>query len=281
MQEPQCERPSRLCSMALEVHIVRGVEITLQRNTETYPQEYWRMASEGIWEQETLDFIDWLGQQEEPALLDVGAASGIVTLYALGRGIPVLSVEPSIPDYAALQANLASRATDEPKVLPRWAVVGDIDGTLTYADDADPGLLAPITFREGTQNADVSVPVVPLSKLILDVLAAFAPRLIAVKIDVEGAEFRILTREALESLRANSCVLELSVHPGAPGSAPIGLLPKALWRARVLREVIGLVARIRRHAKISSPERPGQQMNWWATLRRLDGPDKTLLCDFR
>lgn len=239
------------------------------------------MASSGTWERETLDFVDWLGRQDGPALLDVGAASGIVTLYALGRGIPVLCVEPSIPDFHALTANLAARDEGGPTSIARWAVVGDVHGSMSYSDDSDPGLLAPITFREGSQNRDVSVPVIPLAELIGDMRAAFGPRVLAVKMDVEGAEFRILTPEALKTLSKNACVMELSVHPGAPGSAPNGILKKAFWKARVLREVVGLVAQVRRYATVASPGDPGKQLNWLELLRRLDGPDKTILCNFR
>jgi len=267
--------------MTLERHRIRGIEITLQRETETYPSEYWQMASSGTWEQETLDFIDWLGCQDRPALLDVGAASGIVTLYALGRGIPVLCVEPSIPDFDALEANLAARDGDGPASIARWAVVGDVRGSMRYSHDSDPGLLAPITFREGSQNRDVTVPVIPLADLIGDMRAEFEPRVLAVKMDVEGAEFRILTPEALMTLRQNACVMELSVHPGAPGSAPNGMLKKAFWKAGVLREVVGLLAQIRHYATVTSPGHPGKQLNWLELLRRLDGPDKTILCDFR
>jgi FkbM family methyltransferase len=267
--------------MVMEVHEIRGLQIFIDRETETYPVEYWNMAAEGTWEPETLDFIDWLGDQGEAALIDVGAASGIVTLYALGRGVSVLAVEPSIPDFRALQSNLAQRHSQSSAVRTLWAVVGDRTGSMSYTDEADPTLLAPITFREGTQDDSIQVPIVLLESLLNDAIADYSPDLLAVKIDVEGAEFKILTPDALRSLHQAHCIVDLSIHPGAPGSAPDRRMAKNLWRLRTLFEVVSLVRRIRKRAIVAMPGDPSRRLGWWSILRRLDGPDKTIMCDFR
>lgn len=253
----------------------------MQTQTETYPPSYWQDAADGEWEVGTLDFIDVLAETPRTCLIDVGAASGIVTLYALAKGVPVLAIEPSPADFRALEANVLSRSSRDPVAEVTWGVVGDYEGDMPYEISGDPGLLSAITFREGAQDPTLRVPVKTIRGLLEQVRALTRAERVGIKMDIEGAEFRVLDRDSLMAMSNAEAILLLSIHPGSGAVLRNSAPAKAVWRIRALAQTVRLVWRLQRHSSVRASVHSDQDLSLVDTIRRVDGPDKTLVCQFR
>lgn len=268
-------------SVSVRQFLIRNASVRVQTKTETYPPSYWQDAADGEWEVGTLDFIDVLAETPRTCLIDVGAASGIVTLYALAKGVPVLAIEPSPADFRALEANVLSRSSRDPVAEVTWGVVGDYEGDMPYEISGDPGLLSAITFREGAQDPSLRVPVKTIRGLLEQVRSLTRAERVGIKMDIEGAEFRVLDRDSLMALSNAEAILLLSIHPGSGAVLRTSAPAKAVWRIRALAQTVGLVWRLQRHSSVRASVHSEKDLSIVDTIRRLDGPDKTLVCRFR
>jgi FkbM family methyltransferase len=142
-------------------------------------------------------------------LFDLGAHYGFFTLAAValaGAGARVLAVEPSPAARRVLAANLALAAAGE-RVTVLAGAVGAAEGSLPMlaAGAASEHYL----FAAGQRSDAVAVPQFTLPALAR--AAGFAPSLI--KLDIEGAEFDVLTAPAnLDALRAWRAPMLLELH---------------------------------------------------------------------
>jgi FkbM family methyltransferase len=134
-------------------------------------------------------------------VVDIGAHVGALTLPALARGATVVAVEPCIVHMAALliQANDVGAGT----LLPVAAAIWDQGGRLfpLYGRSvgglrADPGQLSLLPFRESQVVGWTAT--ITLDELFQHIEP---PQIDLLKIDVEGAEHRILPGTSLASLR--------------------------------------------------------------------------------
>lgn len=150
----------------------------------------------GVWHAPDSNQLSTFGDKELSAyshmdytgkvLLDIGACAGAVSQLALKRGANrVISVEPHPVNVASLRANCPNAEIIECAVVSD-SYVGDTirfyeakTGNLTIGSTVTP-------LRPGTRN-NLEVPVVRFNYL----LEKYRPDII--KMDVEGAEFDILT----------------------------------------------------------------------------------------
>jgi FkbM family methyltransferase len=127
-------------------------------------------------------------------VVDAGANEGLYTVLAAHRVGPsglVLAVEPSLREIPRLRANLALNAFQHVRVIE--AALSDQTGTgvLHLANDEHAGQNTLGRFiYEGTAAGTTQ----PVALTTLDCLAAreALPRVDLVKIDVEGAEMKVL-----------------------------------------------------------------------------------------
>jgi FkbM family methyltransferase len=144
--------------------------------------------------------LDWiLSQLDSDALLvDCGAHHGIFTLIAAAKArAAVLAIEASPSSAAVLRRNVAANRISNVEVL--HAAVGDVDGTLRFSRDSCGSVT--------NSDDSITVPAVTLD-------AALAGRVPGViKIDVEGAELRVL-HGARRTIAAHRPALDIEVHSG-------------------------------------------------------------------
>lgn len=149
---------------------------------------------------------------------DIGANVGLYTLFAraraheTGKKFYAVCIEPDPEMRARLQFNLgASGAEDEVSVLPFAATPAE--GPARFSVNKQSRGMSRIA-----ESGEIEVEGRTLARLLSD-----RPRIDAMKIDIEGAEYPVLDaffRTAPESLRPGMLILETSHdQPGAPAKA--------------------------------------------------------------
>ena len=192
---------------------IGGIEIFADLTEDRYGEGMWVEASHGRWEVATLGFV--LAKSQPGTLfIDVGAASGIFTLLAAKQGAHVISLEPHPVWARILRTNVALNDLDNVEI--REVALSDFDGLQEFDGYEDKSILSPTVVDEGARTEKAGFEVVSLPSLLADVQDIDARNLI-VKMDIEGAEFRVLfSSDNLKVLASSRATLFLSLHPGFP-----------------------------------------------------------------
>lgn len=197
------------------------------------------LPASGIYEPE---LVGYLKRTVRPGMLmvDIGAHVGYVSCIAAALGATVVAVELQPTLVPLIQLNAA--VNDLWTVHAVCAAVGDRVGLVpSMRVDPSPGLQAsfghwatgmfPLTGR----NHDI------VPTLTLDSMFPHAPRPDLVKIDVEGAEARVLAGASrMIAARETAFVVEVHHHLLAEGGAVLADLlspfPEAEWRMSMLTD---------------------------------------------
>jgi FkbM family methyltransferase len=153
----------------------------------------------GLWEP---NLTQWIGSCLKPGdtFIDVGANIGYFSVLAAGLVGPsgsVVAIEASSQNFAALKANLERSRTGNVRSI--HAAASDRAGVLRLYSGGVFNSGATTTLEDPELAFEGEVAALPLSELVTEAEAQNA-RLI--KIDVEGAEWRVIT--GMESLFARS-----------------------------------------------------------------------------
>jgi FkbM family methyltransferase len=143
--------------------------------------------------------------------LDVGANAGAYTLFVanrVGRGGRIIAVEPHPTALARLNCNLALNEVDWAKVVP--AALSDHDGSVSlFVNERNIGSSSVLSGRRpDLATRAIEVQCRTLTSLVREHGLA---RIDAIKLDVEGAEDRILVpylSRAPHSLRPRFLIIE-------------------------------------------------------------------------
>lgn len=160
-----------------------------------------------------------LDHADRPRFMDLGANIGLFGLYVLGRwpAARITAFEPDPDNAALLQQTIASNNLGQCWHLHRSACSNRC-GTVAFA----AGLLSEARIAETGQAGTIEVPVVDVFSEDHDVEL--------LKMDIEGAEWGILTDPRLSSLKARSIVLEWHAR-GCPEPDPHAAVVRLLRAA--------------------------------------------------
>jgi FkbM family methyltransferase len=141
--------------------------------------------------------------------LDVGASLGMYTYYAnkILKGKKIIAVEADPDRFAELEKNCATwRSAGTNEIVALNASVGDRSGTATFYKTGSTisGALFQVEERSDAYEA------VEVREVTLDELFASGVKIVA-KIDVEGAEYRVL-QGARQHLEARNTDFLLELH---------------------------------------------------------------------
>jgi FkbM family methyltransferase len=168
-----------------------------------------------------------LGRMLRPGdvFVDVGANAGLYTLFAaaaVGPSGRVIACEPSGREQARLRANLA--LNDFPQVELLKAALGDAPGTasLRLAERYLAGHNSMFLTPPGAVREEV------VTVTTLDRVLATAARCDCVKIDVEGAELRVL-RGGADTLARFRPKLLIEFNPETLAAADTSAAEVAGW----------------------------------------------------
>lgn len=221
-----------------------GHSLQVDFSEDIYGESFWNQAQNAAWELPTFGFV-LLQAKNGSVFIDAGAASGIFSLLAAKRGGTVIAIEPHSTWLRCLKKNVSLNELSS-KIQIIDGALGREGGETSFGEKRDARVLSSITV--GGADLDAKVKVHSLVD-ILELAQAQKPSGIALKMDIEGAEYGILTdKQTLDALAKLNVHLFLSIHPGFPRH----------WGSRRMRIFLGffdnisLFARLRSVATVSS-----------------------------
>ena len=161
-------------------------------------------------------------------------ANGAISIISALQGARVLGYEamPGIWGVAVKNVELNNM---EPLVDIRNRAISNRAGILRLSHSSDPSILSSITFS-GLEDRQLDIQVDSLSKAINEFHGP--NRNLIVKIDIEGAEWKLLRdTQTIEALKTHKAVVLLAIHPGFHRpfhKLPLGLtlVTKYFWHIR-------------------------------------------------
>jgi FkbM family methyltransferase len=173
-----------------------------------------RLLCRGEWEPEQLDFLSSALRVncrvgEKAVFLDIGSHGGLYALVLQSRFSfdEVVAFEPMASNLLQLRANLLMNGASS-KVVVVEAAVSDQEGFTEFVVGADRNRgmsrIADGKLRQGEAVTEVNT-------ITIDYFKDYTNYLIAVKIDVEGGEIRVL-HGMKRTLLNNRCILQVERH---------------------------------------------------------------------
>ena len=132
-------------------------------------------------------------KQPRGIFVDVGAHVGWFSAMAASLGCDVVAIEPQDRAVQCIRATVAANAADwrNVSVTVVHAAAGSSSGSASLSDSAGSSdwALASVTFGSSRQSSSHTTRVVRIDDAVRDALGGDAlARVVAVKVDVEGAE---------------------------------------------------------------------------------------------
>jgi len=269
----------RVSSAAGKVRVGQ-YEISVDYSSDLYGPDWWTRVSGGEWENSTLGFVEF-GIHPGSTFIDLGAASGLLSLIAALRGARVLAVEPHPRWLKTLERNVELNGLID-KIQIIKAAVSSKDGLVLLRRGAKRSVLSDISlgFLEAQEGDEVKV--VSLISL-LETYEKSAGGLL-VKIDIEGAEYAIFDDfDTLRALEVSGARVLLSLHPGFPYAREISstvgaFLQHYFLRIRGLVDNMSLYYRVRKFAVIKLVNGDSVRAGWKFVLLTSSGYLDFVLC---
>ena len=210
---------------------------SLDPDIDFYGDSYWQRVSSKNYEPDTMVFLE-NNLNSTTDFVDVGAATGAMSIIAGKLGARVLSFEAVPRVYEIAKAHINSNPTIANRIILRNKAISSHPGTLKLGKDNDSKVLASISNEEPTDSRNVTVEIVSL----IDEIETFHQKdnELVIKIDIEGAEWKLLSdKKTLEGLCRHRARVLLAIHPGFDRPfrvLPFGMtsLTKKYWQVQNL-----------------------------------------------
>ena len=176
-----------------------------------YGSQFWKNFEQSLYEPDTISFIE-NRVNGSTLFFDIGAANGAITLLAACKGARVISYDPNPVIYKVLKNNVELNGEFTTRVTTVNCGVSDKSLNLNFAQGVEPTIISDIVLS--MNKVAISEPIGILS-LVSVLKEAHNSETVVIKMDIEGAEWRILHDiECLKSMKGVSATLLLAVHPG-------------------------------------------------------------------
>ena len=208
------------------------IDIGLEDQLGIYGESFWRSIAVGDYEKITFDYIDWLSAQGYDYFIDIGAATGCMTLYASAQSLKVLSIEPQKAVFDALTRNLELNELLCKNVSQLFALVVPDSNQVNLNESFTPGAFGPIS------EGGLSEQAISLESLINGI--PYGSK-VALKIDIEGAEFPLFARKStLNYLSNRKPLIYIALHPGfkKPLKGNANFISRFFWRIQAFQDVL-------------------------------------------
>lgn len=192
--EPLVPRPSELGETldysrpTLQTYRQSGLQFELN----SFPEEDWAIES----------YLEWYKPREGDVVYDLGAHCGVSTYHfakLIGAGGRVIALEPDPLNFALLERNIARHNLTN--VVAVQAAVSDVDGTAQFSSEGTIGSTLLADSARASAGNVIDVQVLSFASLIERWgLPAFC------KVDIEGAEIRVLSTTPLATLNTHFAV---------------------------------------------------------------------------
>ena len=173
-----------------------------------YGSKFWQKISDLKYEPDTLFFL-LSNLEKNDTFIDVGAANGAMTLIAATRCQTVLAFEPEFEIFSCLARNVELNENLVSKIK-----LHNIELETSFEIDSAPDILSKIVFT-GKELKSQNLVSIKDIKEVVNVAKSHTQGKIVMKMDIEGAEWRILNDPIVVTcFRENRVLLLLAVHPG-------------------------------------------------------------------
>ncbi len=254
-------------------HIPIRVDASYEEEIGVYGIDFWNGIANGTYESQTFDFIESRASQGSKVFIDVGSATGCMVLYASALGMDVIGTEPQNLVFEALERNI--RLNSE---LPgNIEILHTLIGTKISRVEPDTNLFT--SGASGPLSRAIEGSVVSLESLVNRYTKEDK---VSIKIDIEGAEFPLLSDlQTLEALRDKSVTVYLSFHPGFRRGLDANPTRFELtkWRILSFLETVNLVRKLQRYSRISLPSEK-KILNTISVMRFLINDQKDFILNF-
>lgn len=171
--------------------------------------EAWEYINTGLWESHTFNILDFFVKKNN-TILDIGSWSGVISLYIADKAKMVYAIDPDPVCYQELLANLELNPLLAKKIKPYQIAISDKRELLRLSAREKYGQSSSsILMRRRDHENSAKINTLSLLDFIEE---ESIKEIDFIKMDVEGAEFRILPKigEALKKLKYPT--LYLSFH---------------------------------------------------------------------
>lgn len=198
--------------MIFQIHS-NSLKVTVELDGDHYGEEYWQKIAERKYEPDTVGFIE---DRCNPNVdfMDIGAANGAMTLIAASNGARVSAYEPDARVHSVLARNIELNPILKHLVTLHKKAISAESGSIKFQRDEDSSVLSSIVFTGHDVSTEIEIQKTSLKEEI-EILHQDISRRLILKMDIEGAEWRILRSvEILKCLSIHKATLLLAVHPG-------------------------------------------------------------------
>ena len=230
---------------------ILGEDIRVDISDDYYGGDFWTKINNNKWEPDTFDFISTYCDSSTH-FLDIGAANGAMSLAAAIKGATVTSYEPDPIIFSVLKRNVELNENLSKQIQLKNAGISSKFGKISFDSSSDPEIFSGILFRN--RNFEKSeIEVFSLSEQISEY--GLLSGKIVIKMDIEGAEFKILNDlTVLKTLEKFDVLLLLAIHPGFNRQYKKSKFNKKIsekmWRKSNIRESLELFSAIEQFANI-------------------------------
>lgn len=214
-----------------------------------YGKEYWEAFGSGQYEPDTIHLISNFCDRNT-LFLDIGAANGGMTLLAGLTGAEVIAVEPNPQMFEVLSRNIDLNFHGDSRIsaVKGLVAVKEISGV----SGRNIGKrLTSIVLTHWDTSEDEFLDIYSIRSLVGE-NKEYRSRLV-VKMDIEGAEWNLLSDDSTLSLLAQKeALLILAIHPGLqhPLTSPRNILARMVWNIRNLYTSTRFFFSVSRYAAI-------------------------------
>jgi len=195
----------------LHVCNIAGRSLKIDLEGDYYGLQFWENFENRKYEPDTVGFVeDRLDSQS--LFFDIGAANGAITLLAAIQGARVLAYEPNPVIYDVLKRNINLNDGFTNRVEIVNSGISDTDFFLDFSKGADSTVISDIVVGHKERDVVRTISILSLSRQLERFLSS---EKVYVKMDIEGAEWRILgDQDCLRAMKKVSATMILAVHPG-------------------------------------------------------------------
>ena len=191
---------------------IGGVEFNVDPTADPYGIEFWNKLNSNLYEPDTIKFLE-SRVGAGTILLDIGAANGAMTLFAATRGAQVVSYEPEEKVFSILANNVKLNPGISQLVELKRAGISTKNETIRFDRGENRKILSDIVIEVQAAKQETFVNILSLPDELNDLSSK--GKKIVVKMDIEGAEWKVLNDErTLEALKFVKATLLVALHPG-------------------------------------------------------------------
>ena len=233
-----------------------------------YGERYWERVATKRYEPDTMVFLE-NNIDSNTDFIDVGAATGAMSIVAASLGARVLAFEAVPRVYEIAASHLSNNPSLFEKITLRNEAISSSEGILEFGQNANAKVISGIS----NEDTNEKVKIVTLPHAIRGF--HHKGRKLVIKIDIEGAEWELMSdRATLLKLKEAQALVLLAIHPGFDRpyrNLPLGLtfFAKKIWQIQNLWVAHIFFRRLFMNATLTR-----------TSLDRINSPKKCILLMF-